>query len=63
VLGHPGRPEAPEQRVHRRPDDVARHQVTRRLGGSAPVGGDVDDARIVVQLLQQRRGEVRATSS
>jgi hypothetical protein len=59
TFGHPGRPEASDQRVHRRPDDITRDQVTGRLGGSAPVPGDVGDAGIVGQLPEHRRRELR----
>jgi hypothetical protein len=58
VFGHPGRPEASEQRVHRRPDDIAGDQVAGRLGGGAAVGGDVGDAGVVGQLLEHRRREL-----
>ena len=59
TFGHPGRPETPDQRVHRRPDDIAADQVTRRLGGSAAVHGEMGDAGVVGQLLEHRRRELR----
>jgi hypothetical protein len=52
AFGHPGRPEPPEQRVHRRPHDVAADQVTGRLGRGASLGGDVGDTGVVGQLLE-----------
>jgi hypothetical protein len=45
--------------LYRRPDDVIGDEVTGRLGGGTPVGGDVGGARVVGQLLQHRRREIR----